>query len=154
MPSPHVQEQRNLAPGQGAIVLAELTHRGSSQPRFVIALTSPIGIHASLGMLVLGACLVIGYFLWQENRYGRFARIVSPKCIDSAWLESKVFAYRPEVVSAIALGWGSNVVATILASWYKSAKWRRVLRNDGFADPSCRCDCWWMPRPCQKSIRH
>ncbi len=116
MPSPHVQELRNLGPGQGAIVLGELTHRGSSQPRFVIALTSPIGIHASLGMLVLGACLVIGYFLWQENRYGRFARIASPKTIDSAWLESKVFAYRPEVVSAIALGWGSNVVATILAS--------------------------------------
>lgn len=116
MPSPHVQEQGNLGSGQGAIVLAELTHRGSSQPRFVIALTSPIGIHASLGMLVLGACLVIGYFLWQENRYGRFARVASPKTIDSAWLESNVFAYRPEVVSAIALGWGSNVVATILAS--------------------------------------
>jgi hypothetical protein len=113
--SPHVQEQRNLAPGQGAILRAELTHRSSSQPRFVIALTSPIGIHVSLGMLGLGACLVIGYFLWQESRYGRFARIVSPKCIDNAWLESKVFAYRPEIVSAIALGWGSNVVATILA---------------------------------------
>jgi hypothetical protein len=76
--SPHVQEQRNLAPGQGAILRAELTHRSSSQPRFVIALTSPIGIHVSLGMLGLGACLVIGYFLWQESRYGRFARIASP----------------------------------------------------------------------------
>jgi uncharacterized membrane protein YgcG len=107
-------ERRDLMPGDGAVVSLPLRYAGEGRPSAVRE-PLPFAVRAgACAALAVGFSVLLGLFLSDQARLGRFSRPRSE--IDRAWIEQHLLAQRPEEVGAL---WdrrmGPPEVAALLA---------------------------------------
>lgn len=106
-----------LEPGRGFVVQGRLAWSGAEPPAKAARSELARSVRFALAAGVVVAALLFAVQWWRRDAaLGRFASLTDPERIDAAWLETTLFAHRPEVVGAL---WdrsiGSAEVAAILA---------------------------------------
>lgn len=92
-------ELRDLQPGQGVIVTLPLTYLGAGRPSAAVV-PLPFPLRAAAGVaFAVGLAVILGLFLSDQERLGRFAR--RRAAIDRAWVAEHLLAMRAEEVGAL-----------------------------------------------------
>jgi uncharacterized membrane protein YgcG len=97
---PHSIERRSLAPGEGAVVTAELEYVGEGSPELV---ASAVRLDVRLGIFALSLAVVtilLLRFRRHESELGRYDDTDVPDPIGRAYLDEHLLSRRAEVVGA------------------------------------------------------
>ena len=118
-PSPIRREQRNLQPGQSAVLTLELTNLSGAKidARRAPAPAAPREFAWAIFILAFGVILwLMRRWRRKETEAGRYEQVPTPARLDRAWIKKVLLALRPEEAGAL---WdrkvGAPEVAAVLA---------------------------------------